>query len=138
MKYRLTFGALAAGLAFFPSVEYRVLLTDGPHTEFRGFPLPWNSRSISGSLAQDVYIVPLLIDIIFFAAVAYFLWRWLAPRLSLATPLVRRSALAIVWAYGACCMLMALVSIFVLDLFPSAWYRFPISEIVGVQLHPSL
>jgi hypothetical protein len=64
--YRLAFLAIAIGLFFFPSVEYRVLIVDGPDTEFYGFPLPWNSRGLAFSMAKSIYILPLVVDIVFF------------------------------------------------------------------------
>jgi hypothetical protein len=138
MIQRLTFLPIAIGLAFFPSVEYRVLLVDGPDTELYGVPLPWNSRSIAGSLAKDIYVLPLVLDAVFFLLVGYYIWRWMAPRLSPLKSAARRSILAGIWAYGVCSAASALIVIIALDFFPSAWYHLEIDSVVSAHLHSSL
>jgi hypothetical protein len=136
--HRLAFLLMMVGLAFFPSVQYRVLVVDGPDTEFYGFPLPWNSRFIAGSLAKDIYVLPALLDAVFFLFVGYWLWRWLAPRLSLLKPLAQRSVLVGIWVYGVCSVAGVFISIIALDFFPSAWYDLPIAEVVSVHVSTCL
>lgn len=136
--YRLAFLAIAIGLFFFPSVEYRVLIVDGPDTEFYGFPLPWNSRGLAFSMAKSIYILPLVVDIVFFLAVGYWLWRRIERQLPHLSPVARRSILFSNWAYGAIASAGIVVMILVPECFPRAWYDLQISNILGIRLHSSL
>lgn len=135
---RITFALLAAGLGYFPCLKYGVLILDGPDTEFYGFPLPWNSRSLAFSLAKDVYVIPLLIDIAFFVgAVALLRW-WLLPRLNYLSLGMRRSIGAIIWVYGICSLVIMLVTVAVLDISVYPWYAWPVAEIRSIHLGPAL
>jgi hypothetical protein len=138
MIYRLAFLAIAIGLFFFPSVEYHVVPVDGPDTELYGFPLPWNSRGIASSMTKDIYILPLIIDIVFFLAVGYWLWRRLERQLPHLRPLARRSILFSIWAYGVIGAAGIVVIALVQEWFPVAWYDLEISDLLGIRLHGSL
>jgi hypothetical protein len=138
MIYRFAFLALAVGLFFFPSVQYHVGL-DGADTEFYGFPLPWNSRGIAASVTKDIYVVPLLIDVVFFLALAYLLWYLFARRLQRLRPVLRRSILFGIWAYGG--LAAATITVVVLAqerCFVSAWYDSPIITLLGIHLDAAL
>jgi hypothetical protein len=138
MMYRLTFLAIAIGLFFFPSVEYSVLPVDGPDTEFYGFPLPWNSRGLASSLTKEIYILPLVVDVVFFLAVGYWLWRQIERRLPHLRPMARRSILFSIWSYGAIAIAGIVVSAMVQEWFPFAWYDLQISDLLGIRLNISL
>jgi hypothetical protein len=138
MMYRLKFLAIAIGLFFFPSVEYRVLILDGPDTEFYGFPLPWNSRGLAVSMTKTIYILPLVVDVVFFLAVGYWLWRQIERRLPHLKPVVRRSILSSIWAYGVIATAGIVVMVLAPECFPRAWYDLQISDLLGIRLHSSL
>jgi len=138
MMYRLAFLAIAIGLFFFPSVEYHVLFVDGPDTEFYGFPLPWNSRGIASSLTKEIYILPLVVDVVFFLAVGYWLWRRIERQLPHLRPVARRSILFSIWAYGVIATAGIVVTVLVEECFPSAWYDLPIPDLLGIRLNTSL
>jgi len=125
--------AIAIGLFFFPSVEYRVLLVDGPDTEFYGFPLPWNSRGLTSSLTKDIYILPLVVDIVFFLDVEYWLWRQIERQLPHLRPVARRSILFSIWAYGVIATAGVVVMAGVQEWFPCAWYDLQLSGLLGIR-----
>ena len=93
----------------FPSVEYLVSL-DGADTYYHGFPIPWNSNSLVTSLAKEVYIIPLIIDLIFYFALAYVLHKTLSFRLHKAPKIVKRLVTITAWVYG-CFALPFMVSV---------------------------
>ena len=135
---RLTPLPLAFGLAYFPSVQYHVLFIDGPDTEFYGLPLPWNSRFIAGSIAKDVYVLPFVIDVIFFGIVAWWLWRSLSAKVIGLRPVARRSILIGIWAYGLFSFSALLLAALAYDLLPSTWYYLPLDKVLEVRLHGSV
>ena len=138
MKDRITFALLGLGLAYFPSLKYSVLILDGPDAEFYGFPLPWNSRSLAFSLAKDVYVIPLLIDIAFFVGAVALIRRWLLPWLNNVSLGVRRSVAAVTWIYGGCSLAMMLVTVAVVDMSVHPWYAWPVAEIRSIRMGPNL
>ena len=138
MINRITFALLGLGFAYFPSLKYSVLILDGPDTEFYGFPLPWNSRSLAFSLAKDVYIIPLVINIAFLVGAVVLIRRWLLPRLTNLSLGARRSIAAATWIYGIWSLAMMLVTIAVVDISAHPWYAWPVAEIRSVRLGPSL
>jgi hypothetical protein len=82
MWRRVTTAALAVALLYFPSLRYDILL-DGAETEFYGFPLVWNARSLVTSMGKEIYLIPLIIDASFYTLVAWLIlraWRAYAPR----------------------------------------------------------
>lgn len=97
---RFSFIPLAIGLMLFPSVIWMVVLTDGPDTEYFGFPLPWNSRSIVTSMAKEVYILPLAFDFSFYAFLGFFVWRRMHAFLLHTNKIISVFALFLIWFYG--------------------------------------
>lgn len=77
MSPRITCLPLSIALLVFPSVRYTLTL-DGARAEYYGFPLPWNSNSIATSLAKEIYLLPLLIDLAFFAILGTFALKLMA------------------------------------------------------------
>lgn len=65
---RMLLALIVVALIFFPSLNYDLAL-DGSETTYFGFPLPWNSRSIAASLGKDIYVIPLVLDLLF--------WTWI-------------------------------------------------------------
>ncbi|MDR2214142.1 MAG: hypothetical protein LBE21_11030 [Pseudomonadales bacterium] len=108
MIRHLTLIPLSITLLIFPSVRYTLAL-DGAEGKYYGFPLPWNSDSLVTSLAKDIYILPLIIDLIFFAIFGAFILKALTR---LRHPLFTGSLVAI-WAsglFGALLMIFFLTS----------------------------
>jgi phosphatidylserine synthase len=138
MMNRITFVLLGFGLAYFPSLRFSVLVVDGPDTEFYGFPLPWNSRSLAFSLAKDLYVIPLLIDAAFFVGVVVLIRRWLMPRLNNVCLGARRSVTAATWIYGICSLTMMLATVAVVDISAHSWYAWPVAAISGFRLGSAL
>lgn len=63
--------ALVIALISFVSLNYDLAL-DGAETTYFGFPLPWNSRITAFTLGKEIYVLPLLLDVIF--------WMWIASQ----------------------------------------------------------
>lgn len=61
--------ALVMTLIYFISLNYDLAL-DGAETTYFGFPLPWNSRATAASLGKEIYVLPLILDVLF--------WLWVA------------------------------------------------------------
>lgn len=95
MIHRITSLPLSIALLLFPSVKYSLML-DGANSEYYGFPFPWNSRALATSLAKEVYLLPLAIDLAFFGILGAFALRALA-RLPLPA---RNSAVLAIWVGG--------------------------------------
>ena len=69
---------LASLLVLYAGAEYRYELQPDPwDVTFHGFPVPWNSDSLATSLAKVLYCGPLLIDFLFYLAVAFIVIRTL-------------------------------------------------------------
>lgn len=96
MIRRLTFFPLAIALIYFPSLKYYLML-DGAETEYYGFPLPWNSRSLVTSLAKDVYLLPFVLDLLFLSIVSVFILR----AVELLPEKLFRSIQIIIWIWGS-------------------------------------
>ena len=58
-------------LTSFASLNYDLAL-DGAETTYFGFPIPWNSGAAAASLGKEIYVLPLVLDIIF--------WTWIGVR----------------------------------------------------------
>ena len=104
MIRRITFIPLTAALLFFPSMRYTLVL-DGAGSEYYGFPLPWNSRSLATSIAKEVYLLPLAIDLAFLTILSVFALRSLAR---LPQPIVKSTVVAI-WVWGLLCAAMTVI-----------------------------
>ena len=63
--------AFVIALISFASLNYDLAL-DGAETTYFGFPFPWNSRATAASLGKEIYVLPLVLDIIF--------WTWIGVR----------------------------------------------------------
>ena len=70
MNY-LFLAAFVLVLIYFFSLNYELGL-DGAETTYFGFPIPWNSRSPAASLGKEIYILPLVLDLLF--------WTWVGTR----------------------------------------------------------
>ena len=127
---------LMFALMLFPSLVYEVAIYDGPGTSFRGFPLPWNSRSIAISLAKDIYIAPLLIDLMFYAALAFWAWRAIWNHLGQWPLPAKALVLTIIWLYGLGALyLIALAAL--IDPFFHIWYRYGV-DVLSLRLGSSI
>ena len=104
MIRRITLVPLTISLLFFPSVRYTLAL-DGAETEYYGFPLPWNSRSLATSLAKEVYLLPLAIDLAVLAVLGVFVPKSLDR---LPQPIVKSTVIAI-WVWGLLCSAAILI-----------------------------
>lgn len=71
---RMLLALIVIALICFPSLNYDLTL-DGAGTTYFGFPLPWNSRGIAASLEKDIYIVPLVLDLLFWTWIGNFILR---------------------------------------------------------------
>lgn len=69
---RLAFIPFTVAALFFPSIHYLVSSSDGL-SHYYGFPLPWNADSLVTSLAKTIFIMPLLLDGLFWAGLGYLL-----------------------------------------------------------------
>lgn len=71
-RLRTKDGILILALAFaslcFVSLNYDLAL-DGAETTYFGFPFPWNSRGVAVSLEKEVYVIPLVFDLLFWTFV---------------------------------------------------------------------
>jgi hypothetical protein len=135
MLARLTWIPLTVGLMCFPSTRYVVLLVDGPDTDAYGFPIPWNSRSISTSLAKDVYLVPLAIDLAIYVWLSIWLCRRLVEVIHKARLLIQWSVLLLLWVYGFVSALLLFAVFVAFDTSVSIWYQFPVAKVVSASLH---
>ena len=118
---RYSFIPLTFALFLFPSIQFVVILFDGPHTEYYGFPLPWNSRFIAGSMVKVVYVIPLLIDIIFYGLVSYLLWRYIIKRIATWKPLYKNVTTGFIWIYGLSALYL-IVLVLSIGSFYHGWY----------------
>jgi len=91
---RITCFPLSIALLLFPSVKY-ILTLDGARAEYYGFPLPWNSNALATSLAKEIYLLPLLIDLAFFAILSAFAFRVMARH----SPILKK-AIPAIWILG--------------------------------------
>lgn len=132
MKQHITWIPLAISLMFYPSLSYDVLL-DGADTEYYGFPLPWNSRGLAVSLTKDVYVVPLLVDLIFYGVVSFFIWKWLRPRISRLGKLPGTIVVTLIWLYGLVCF-AGMLGGGVIEHFFNAWYTERVFQIISVHI----
>jgi hypothetical protein len=125
MTRLFSFIPLSIGLMVFPSLVWNMAPAngDGPNTDYFGFPLPWNSRSIAASLVKDVYIVPLALDLAFYLLVGFFLWRAVSGYIDRLGNLARWGILSFVWGYGliAGAWICLVLSI---ETFLNVWYTY--------------
>lgn len=94
-----------AGL-FFPSLHYQITSDDGMR-DFYGFPLPWNADSVVTSLAKSIFILPLLVDGLFWAGLGYLLLRKMAKKPSAALT----AGVTLLWLWGLGCALFLSVEL---------------------------
>jgi len=73
----ITFQPLSAGLMLYQSLVLQVAL-DGAQSTYYGFPLPWNSSSLTASLAKDIYWSPFIMDALFYGMLGHILWRYVS------------------------------------------------------------
>ncbi|MBY0243109.1 MAG: hypothetical protein K2X55_27765 [Burkholderiaceae bacterium] len=62
---------LVIALIYFVSLNYDLTL-DGAETTYFGSPLPWNSKAPAASLGKEIYILPLVLNVLF--------WMWMASK----------------------------------------------------------
>jgi hypothetical protein len=116
MIHRLTLIPLSIALLIFPSVRYTLAL-DGASGTYYGFPVPWNSDALVMSLVKNVYILPLVIDLIFFAILGVLILNALA-RLPRA---VFRGGLVAIWVGGLLGAAMIMVFVLIFRLHVEVW-----------------
>jgi hypothetical protein len=121
----------------FPSLTYHVVL-DGAGTEYYGFPLPWNSRGLAASLTKDVYVIPLLVDLMFYGVVSFFVWKWLHPHISRLSKLPKTAVLMFIWLYGLGCSATMMIGGLTGHYFFDAWYTHTVLQILSVQIGSSV
>ena len=125
---------LTVALLLFPSLKFDVAIVDGGTVPFYGTPLPWNSRSLAFSMAKDIYVVPLAIDVAFYVIVSMIavrLWGRHVPT----TAGLNRAAGAAVWVWGtASALYFGLLA--AQDLSLSLWYGLEMIEVRDIS--PSL
>ncbi len=119
MIRRTSFIPLTIALLFFPSVRYTLTL-DGAESDYYGFPLPWNSSSLVTSVAKDVYVLPLTIDIILLAILSALVVRALAK-------LPHRIFKSVMMALGAWGLLCAIIIAIILSSSGTTFYLWPSS-----------
>lgn len=102
MKSHFSFLPLSIGLITFPSAIWKMAPAsgDGPDTDYFGFPLPWNSRSIAFSLAKEVYVLPFAIDFALYLLVGFFIWRSMSVYVDRLQRSTRLAILSFIWVYG--------------------------------------
>jgi hypothetical protein len=135
---RFTPFPIAVALFAFPSVQYVAEVEDGPSTEYFGFPLPWNARGIANSMTKDLFMMPLLLDMATYIAIAFWLWRGIEPRLAKRDIGFRRVVLVGAWAYGAIAFAFMAGMLVVQDCLPSLWYRHSPWNVIGITIGTSL
>lgn len=130
---RITILPLAIGLVYFPSLAWTVEFADGG-TDFYGAPLPWNSRSLVTSLSKDVYVLPLVVDVIFYALVSHWLLRHMCRILAVSESWI---VVALVWVWGTG---SAVLMILVTSIDPAfhSWYTHPWIGVVRVWVSTCL
>jgi hypothetical protein len=129
MLKKISYIPLSVGLMFFPSTVLNAVL-DGAESTYYGFPLPWNSRSIVTSLSKDIYLIPLLLDLIFYAFVGFIAWRGISKYLYKFST-VQVYASLIIWSYGIIATWI-LVSILFIDPVIHTWFPYDF-KIVSIK-----
>ncbi len=89
-------------------------------------------------MTKDLFVIPLLLDMAIYMAVAFWLWRWLEPRLAKKSTGFRRALLVGTWAYGAVAFVFMAGMLVVQDCVPSLWYRHTPSSLIGITVGISL
>ncbi|QGZ42570.1 hypothetical protein IP92_04774 [Pseudoduganella flava] len=112
----LAFAAAMVMLLAFVSLRYELAL-DGADTTYAGFPLPWHARLPAASLATEVFLVPLGVNLLLYGWVARHLVK-LMERLP--GRAARRCAAALI-AGGCVIGLLTLVVLSLYDVFYLAW-----------------
>jgi hypothetical protein len=138
MIRRITVIPLTVALLFFPSVRYTLAL-DGAGTEYYGFPLPWNSRALATSVAKEVYLLPLAIDLAVLTVLSVFVLKSLAR---LPHPIIKSTVVAI-WVWGLLCaattlIILAFGSIFQVWPSPAPFHISEVALSVGLLLLPRI
>ncbi|VAW71260.1 hypothetical protein MNBD_GAMMA12-3911 [hydrothermal vent metagenome] len=129
--YKLLFIPLSMGLMTYPSIIWQVAL-DEDKTIYFGFPVPWNSPSLVTSLEKNIYWLPLIFDMFFYAIVGYLLWKYISAYIEHWSAAIKLLVVAFISLYGlmASLLLMVLVS---LGTSHSLWFDYDFS-ILNVSL----
>ncbi len=114
-----TWVPLALGLMIFPSLIFNVAL-DNAGSDYYGFPLPWNSRGLVSSLTKDIYLLPLCVDLLFYGALSFIIFRYWQKRSS--KPVIRKALYGMVWFYGLAAFLYIMLVVNIYDMFFYFWY----------------
>jgi len=96
----LTPAPLTAALLLYPSLTYPTPLADGPDTVCSGAPLIWNCDSISASLEHNIFLVPLLFDVLTLGAVSTMLMWAMSKILKRELNSLRMMAVIAIWTVG--------------------------------------
>lgn len=126
MIRRISIFFLTIALFLFPSVKYSFAL-DGADADYFGFPLPWNSDSLISSAGKDIYLVPLVLDLVLLCVLSLVVVNALARfghRLNDGLRLSRQVytvAIAALWVWGLCCLIATMI----ICSFNSTWYWWP-------------
>jgi hypothetical protein len=131
--------SFSAALMLFPSIKYEISLVDGPDTPFFGFPLPWNSKGLALSMTKDFYLIPLVIDLIFYYFVSRLILKYFSFKISTLPRNVKLILNTFIYLY-------ALAGLFVftltLTLFEDnsfdIWYKWPVERVLWIMLGTSI
>lgn len=136
MKIRyISFIPLSIGLMLYPSLVLQVAL-DGAGSVYNGFPLPWNSRSLVTSLAKDIYWIPLIIDILFYAVIGFIIWNRVSKFIFSWHPGIKLAIIILIWLYGLAAALFML-NILTLNALQYYWF-FDDFKIINFYLGPAV
>lgn len=121
---RIGYLPLALGLMIGPTLTYRVAVSDWEPTTLRGFPLPWHGDLAIGSGPPiQIFVIPALIDLAFYLALCFFLWRGVSRRLQRRGHAeIPQPVVAAVWAYALAGVSLLALHGLMFDWFWSAWY----------------
>lgn len=126
---------IAIGLFFFPSMILEVAL-DGAGSTYYGFPIPWNSRSLVSSLSKDIYLIPLLLDVLFYMVLAIFLARVISRKVNTYSPTLKKLVLYSIWGYGFIALAGILVGALI-DPVYHLWFLYDF-KVVAISLGPNI
>jgi len=129
-KTRVSLLPLTFLLLLFPSLKYRILLDGEWPADYYGFPLPWNSDSLATSLAKEIYVVPLAVDLLFSFLLALLVYKVMLRLNHRASSVM----LKVIWSI-ACVLLVLIGVLFSFDV--SLWPNPGRFQVSSVSLHDS-
>ena len=97
-----------------------------------GFLLSWNSRLLANSLAKDIYWLPLIIDVFFYAILGYVIWRFIAKYIFSRPPIVKIPVLILLCLYGIVAFWLMVIAASI-DPLHHLWFQYD-SKIINLAL----